>query len=255
VRAAVARAELSVHLLDTTPGRDIDDQEGITYEQRQAELALDHGKSQLILMPQGAAPVSTDVPRYAEFLDRLEHGPRRPDASYVFQRELPSAMTRQILARVEQLNSRRPAPAGTMTGTTLLDTHIKDQLHAFELGQYLLKRQVSMLINPQEDDPARNVALFSERLKQVAILIIFYGSVRWEWVRERLSLALQIAVAEEYPLRACGVYIAPPVKPNTATTFSLPLVSLEWMDHTQGFNPAAVDHLLARAQATGGAAL
>jgi hypothetical protein len=196
-------------------------------------------------------PESIEDARYAAFLDHLENGPRG-QRTYRVQRELPSAMTRQILCRVEQLKTRRKSPGDVAVGATLLDTHIKDQLYAFELGQYLLRRNIETFINPQEDGPARNLALFTERLKQVRILIIFYGSVPWEWVRERLGIALQIAVAEASPLRACGVYIAPPVKPDAMRSFRLPLVSLEWMDHTGGFNTAAVDQLLARAQSTGG---
>src|ERR1035438_8177210 len=44
-------ADLSVHLLDALPGREIENREGSTYPQRQVELALQHGKSQLIWVP------------------------------------------------------------------------------------------------------------------------------------------------------------------------------------------------------------
>jgi hypothetical protein len=46
-----------------------------------------------------------------------------------------------------------------------------------------------------------------------------------------------------------GVYIAPPRKAAHTRTFTLPLVSLDWMDHTNGFNAGAVDQLLAHARA------
>ena len=153
-------------------------------------------------------------------------------------------------------NSTACAPSQAVTNVSvdamLLDTHLKDQVHAFELGQYLLKHHVQPYINPQEDDPAKNLQLFTERLKQVGILIIFYGLVTEEWVRARLAIAVQIAVAEGCPLRACGVYVAPPRKPEAARRFSLPLLQVDWMDHTNGFNSVAVDHLLSRARAAGG---
>jgi TIR domain len=247
-RNAITAADLSVHLLDANPGREVVGQEGSCYPQRQVELALQHGKAPLILVPQGVTRESIEDARYGEFLDRLENAPRG-DSAYHFQRELPSAMTRQILSRVEEVKAARRPPPAAAVGATLLDTHIKDQLYAFELGQYLLKRQVKTLINPQEDDPGKHLELFTERLKEVAILIIFFGAVPWEWVRERLAFALHIAVANGCPLKACGVYIAPPRKPDLAQSFTLPLVGLEWMDHTNGFNSEAVDHLLARAGA------
>ena len=246
--AEIEAADLSVHLLDAFPGREIVGQEASSYPQRQVELALAHGKSPLILVPQGVTPESIEDAGYAAFLDQLENGPRRQSA-YHFQRELPSVMTRQVLSMVDQLKAQRASPPPASLGATLLDTHVKDQLYAFELGQYLIKRHVETFINPQEDNPAANITSFTERLKKVGILVVFYGAVPWEWVRERVSIALHIAVSEGCPLRACGVYVAPPRKPDADRKFSPPFLALEWMDHTGGFNPVAVDRLLARAKA------
>jgi hypothetical protein len=121
-------------------------------------------------------------------------------------------------------------------------------LHALELSQYLIKHDVQPYINPQEDDPGKNLDLFTQRLKQVQILILFFGAAAEEWLRARLTVALQIAIAEACPLRACGVYLAPPRTVELAGKLSPPLVPVEWMDHTRGFNPSAVEHLLGRAR-------
>lgn len=250
VKATLETVDLSVHLLDAFPGREVSDQEGSYYPQRQVELAIQHGKSQLIWVPQGLARDSIEDEAYATFLDRLENGPR-DNARYDFQREMPSSITRQVLAKVESLKSQRQPAPFVPPNATLLDTHVKDQMHAFEVGQYLLRHNVQPYINPQEDDPGKNLNLFSERLKQVGILIIFYGAVTMDWVRARLALALQIAVAEGCPLRACGVYVAPPHKLDAGSRLSLPLVPVEWMDNTSGFNSGALDHLLERARAAG----
>jgi hypothetical protein len=254
VRAEASAADLSVHVLDGNPGHEVIDRDGVYYPQRQAELALAHGKSQLILVPPDLARDSIQDSSYAGFLDRLEHGPRSPQSSYHFQRELSSAMTRQILASVDQIRSRRSSGGPVSGAATLIDTHIKDQVHAFELGKYLGQRQVKVLYNQQDDEPENNEALFAASLKRAAILIIFYGSVSWDWVRDRLGVALQIALAseEKCPLRAWGIYVAPPAKPETTKNLRLPVVSLEWMDHTSGFDPHAVDRLLARAQSASG---
>jgi hypothetical protein len=136
--------------------------------------------------------------------------------------------------------------------TALLDTHFKDQLHALDLSRYLIQRGVQPYINPQEDDPGQNLEVFTERLKQATILILFCGAVADEWLRARLGVALKIAIAEACPLRACAAYLAPPRSADTAPPLRLPLVPLEWMDHTRGFNHAAVDHLLDHARASGG---
>ena len=176
----------------------------------------------------------------------------RLPTTHDFERELPSAVPQQIMAKIEELKSKQadiPQPAPS---AALLDTHFKDQLHALELSEYLIKHNVQPYINPQEDDPRRNLEVFVQRLKQVGILIMFCGAVADEWLRARLGVALKIAIAEECPLQACGVYLAPPRSRETAPKLRLPLIPVEWMDHTKGFNPRAVDHLLAYARASGG---
>lgn len=252
VRKMLGTADLSVHLLDGFPGRDvIDKTEGACYPQRQSELALKHGKSQLIWIPKDLQLDAVEDEGYRQFLDRLENGSRE-GLAYDFQRELPSAVSRQILAKVDELKARRQTQSTGVPSAALLDTHFKDQLHALELSQYLLEHGVQPYINPQEDDPGRNLEVFTQRLKQVGILILFCGAVADEWVRARLAVALQIAIAEECPLQACGVYVAPPRSSDTPAKIRMPLVPVEWMDHTRGFNPGAVDHLLAKAQQSGG---
>ena len=252
VRASVAAADLSVHLLDGSPGRQVHDCEGSYYPQRQVELALGHGKSQLILIPQSVNPDTIATGPYKDFLDELENGPRGDRTTCSVRRGLPSSMTQQILDRVAQLKSRRLATGRATAEATLLDTHIKDQVHAFELSEYLRERNVQTQINPMEDDPAVNAAEFAERLKQASILIVFYGAVPLELVRARLELALHLRVVQQLALRAFGIYMAPPLQPDSAPAFSWPWATLEWMDHRKGFNPAAVDRLLQRAHVAGG---
>lgn len=241
-------ADLSVHLLDAYPGYPVAGLEASTYPQRQVELALQHAKSQLIWVPRSMQYESIEEKWYETFLRNLEDGPRT-GSSYDFQRELPDAISRQILAKLEETRSRAlDLPAALPTA--LLDTHVKDQLLAFKLSNYLVDHGVQAYINPQEDNPSSNLNEFTDRLKKVAILIVFYGAVAEAWIRARLAVTLQIAIAEQCPLRACGVYVAPPHKASEHMP-GLPLVSVEWMDHTSGFNASAIDHLLGRARGYG----
>jgi hypothetical protein len=243
-------ADLSVHLLDALPGREIENREGSTYPQRQVELALQHGKSQLIWVPRSMHYDAIEEKCYETFLRNLESGPRSASAAYDFQRELPDAIPRQIRAKVEEIIRSRNTPPRPPLRAVLLDTHVKDQLYAVKRSNYLVDHGVQAYINPQEDNPSGNLSEFTERLKKVGILILFYGAVAEAWVRDRLAVTLQIAISEKCPLRACGVYIAPPHK-DSQNMPDLPLVSVEWMDHTAGFNASAIDHLLARARAAG----
>jgi hypothetical protein len=237
-------AFLSVHLLDGLAGREIEGQPGKCYPQVQTELAIAHGKAPLIWVPQQLDLDTIDDENHRQFLNGLENSSRAA-GKYDFVRGSPSAIVGEVLQKIEALRSR-PSPSDAPPAAALLDTHFKDQLHTLELCKFLLERRVIPLINPEEDDPRSNLRLFEERLKQVSLLIVFFGSVAEEWVRARLAAALQIAVSENYQLRACGVYLAPPRKPNANLQLGQRLFPIELMDHTERFNAASVERLLER---------
>ena len=96
--------------------------------------------------------------------------------------------------------------------SVLLDTHFSDQLYAFDLSKSLLENQIQPFINPQEDDPRKNINLMGERISQVKKLIFIYGSVSKGWVLERMSAALQIIITNNYPIDDFFIYMAPPDK-------------------------------------------
>ena len=238
------RANLSVHLLDQFAGREIDGLPGLCYPQAQAELAIARGQAPFIWVAQHLERDSIEDEGYKQFLDKLENGSRE-EGRYDFVRGSPSSIAREISEKIENLKARAVEP-NTSPAAALLDTHLKDQLHAYELSRFLLERHVQPYINPEEDDPRKNLKLFEERLKQVSLLIVFFGNVAEEWVRARLATAVQFAIAEACPLKACGVYLAPPRKMSSSLQLGPKWIPIELMDNTEGFNAASVTRLLAR---------
>jgi hypothetical protein len=84
-----------------------------------------------------------------------------------------------------------------------------------DIGKALLENQIQPFINPQEDDPRKNINLLADRLSQVSKLIFFYGMVSRDWVLERMSAALQVIITRNYPIDDFFIYLAPPHKdPN-----------------------------------------
>jgi hypothetical protein len=220
VTAAVAGAHLAVHLLNDVAGREIDDDPGKSYVQKQVEISLEHAKSQFIWVPKTLdVQAIEDDDAYRDFLDGLENG-RRAEAKYNFIRESPASISREILARIKQLEEAVAVPEGAPSAA-LLDTHLKDQLHALDLSRFLLERSVISYINPEGDNPQKNIKLFQEMLKRVSVLVIIYGQVAGEWVHERLVAALQIAVAENCPLKLCGIYLPPDATNGASRQFNL----------------------------------
>jgi len=240
-RDEMERADLSVHLLDRLPGREIVDQSEHTYPWRQAELGLVHSRAQLIWTPPVLDSEAIEDEPYRRFLEGLENGPRK-GANYNFIRESPTALTREIMAVLDRI--KRPAKPPSAPSAALLDTHLKDQLHALELSRFLLERNVQPYINPEADDPSRNVKVLEERLKQVSRLIIVFGDVAEEWVRARLGEAVKIAIAEDCPLRACGIYFAPPRKKTGDVQFKLGFLPVYQFDSGDLADPRELVSLL-----------
>jgi hypothetical protein len=226
----ISRAHLAVHLLDEWPGREMDGAPEQSYPQRQVALGLQHARAQLIWVPSRldtqALQAVDDVP-HRELLTQLESGQREP-SRYSFIRASQSEITREIFVRLDQLKQAAAAPR--TPSAVLLDTHLKDQLHAMELGRFLLERNIQPYINPEEDDPSKNIRILEERLKQVSRLIIVFGSVAEEWVRARLGEAVKIAVIAGYQLKACGIYFAPPRRKAPDGKFNLPFLPVYQFD-------------------------
>jgi hypothetical protein len=206
--AEISSANLSVHLFDDAPGIEIEGEPEKSYYQKQAEIGLQHAKAQLIWVPKALDLQTIEDENYRGFLDQLENG-RRGEATYSFIRESPGSITREILAKLNQLKIEKENPRPPLSAT-LLDTHQKDQPYAYDLGRFLYdQRGINAYVNPEEDDPQKNIALFQEMLRRVSVLVIVFGQVAGEWVRERVNTALQIAINQNFPLKLCGIYLTP----------------------------------------------
>ena len=251
VKSALQEAALSVHLLDLFAGREIEGQPEITYPQKQAELAKGLAGAQLIWVPKALDLSKIDEPGYQGFLQQLEQGVRER-AQYDFVRSTAATLAPQILEKLEQL--RTAAPSGKAKHAVLLDTHLKDQLHALELSKYFLTHDVQPYINPQEDDPNKNMDVLEARLKEVNILMILYGSVNSDWVRQRLGAALQLSVIKALAIKAFCVVNVPPVKSPEALNFNLGPIPVQLIDLSAGSldSPKLVS-VLQSAQAGGAA--
>jgi hypothetical protein len=219
VTAELGRANLSVHLLDQWPGREIDGAASETYPRRQVELGSQQAKSQLIWVPQSLDIQSIEDEAHRDFLDRLENG-KRNLTGYKFIREPQTAITREIINRLDEL--KQESAAKSDDSAVLLETHLKDQLHAFDLGRTLTELKIRLHLHSEGDEPGGSVRAFEESLRKVNRLIIVFGSVDEYWVRERLGDAVKFAVTARHPLKSCSVYFAPPRNKSDNGEFKLP---------------------------------
>lgn len=211
-KEAIAKSHLAIHLLDEYPGREIVGTPDIWYPQKQTELALNSGKSQMIWVPSELDFENIEDEKYKLFLQDLENG-KASSKGYEFVRGSKSTLAQEIIDFAEQIKAQQSKKSSSQERlSVLLDTHFNDQMYALDLSKTLLENQIQPFINPQEDDPRKNMNLLNDRISQVRKLIFLYGNVSREWVLERVSAALQLIITNNYPIEDFFIYMAPPYK-------------------------------------------
>jgi hypothetical protein len=243
---AMQKADLAVHLLDIYPGREITGDAQNWYPQKQTELCLDLPKPQMIWMPSNLDFEAIEEEGYRNFVKQLESG-SRGKKKYEFVQSSKSALTREIDDLAQQLIAEETDPGnnGALL-PVLLDTHIKDQLYAFDLGKLLLQHQIQPYINPQEDDPKKNNSMLLDRMGMVKKMIFMYGNVSKGWVLERMSATLQLIITRNYPVEDFFVYMAPPNKKAEDLSLRQKFLRINVFDnsHDKVLNEAAIDKFL-----------
>jgi len=211
VKKELQLADLSVHLLDQSEGTKIEGMETMWYPQKQAELSLQSVKPQLIWVPEEMNFEAIKEEQYKTFIQGLETE-KQSSKKIEYIRGPKSTLTRQIKEFAEQLKKQQLLlpPGGKVA--VLLDTHYNDQLYALELSKSLLENQIQPFINPQEDNPKKNIKNLEDRISQVRTLVFLYGKVTGDWVSERMKAARQLIVINDYPIDEFFVCMLPPHK-------------------------------------------
>ena len=202
------------------PGREIVGDQNIGYPQKQTELSLGTAKSQMIWVPAETNFEIIEEEKYKLFLKELEMG-KASSNSYEFVRGSKGTLAQEIMDFATQVKAQQMQKQIEVEKiSVLLDTHLMDQSYAFDLSKALLENQIQPFINPQEDDPKKNINLMGDRLSQVKKLIFLYGSVSKEWVEERMKAALQLILTNNYPIEDLFIYMAPPHKGTADITLN-----------------------------------
>ncbi len=212
LKHVLPKADLAVHLLDQFPGREIEGTD-TWYPKKQAELSLELSPFKLMWVPSDFDKDNIEEEGYSDFLQTLEKN-TDPENKFEFIRGNKSELTKQIIDYTEVIKQSRVKKVSAEKISVLLDTHFSDQQYAFTLGQAMLKNNMQPYINPQEDDPRKNINLLADRISLVSKLVFLYGQVAREWVLERMSAALQLIITNNYSIDDFYIYLAPPNKMN-----------------------------------------
>ena len=211
-KEAIQKAQLTIHLLDQYEGAEILGSDGEWFPKKQAEIAMETSVPQMIWMPSEIDYDEVEEPEYKTFLENIEAG-NVFNKKYEFIKGPKSSLANEIIVFAEELKDKQHEQIvedGPLS--VLLDTHFNDQIYAMDLSKALLQNKIQPYINPQEDDPKKNMQMLGDRMSQVKKLIFLYGNSSKEWVIERMNAALQLMLKNNYPIEDFFIYMAPPHK-------------------------------------------
>ncbi|SDB38088.1 TIR domain-containing protein [Flavobacteriaceae bacterium MAR_2010_188] len=211
-KEAITKSQLSIHLLDQYAGREIVGDSNNSYPKKQAEIGFQLTVPQMIWMPSSIDFEEIEEPYYKDFLTAIDEGSNLKKI-FEFIKGSKSTLTQEIIAYAEQLVKKQEIQIkqhGKLS--VLLDTHFADQKYAYSLSQAMLDNDIQPYVNPQEDDPLKNMNILGDRMSQVNKLIFLYGNVSKDWVMERMNAALQLILRNNYPIEDIFIYMAPPHK-------------------------------------------
>lgn len=224
VKAVLGGVDLSVHLLDRSAGRPINEATGETYRQRQVKLAIKHAKSYMIWLPRNEVLDidAVENEQHKAFLhwlngvtykqEEIEAIPDEKLRAFVrglasedyekhahFIRSSPAEISGQIITILEQL--QQAEEEGSTKPTCLIDTRRKYNKHAYDIATKLEKGGIETTLNQDET----NLELFRMQLEKNKNLIIFCGEDAVDQVKGRVETARKIPTVKKL-----GVFLVPP---------------------------------------------
>nr|MBP6315530.1 toll/interleukin-1 receptor domain-containing protein [Chitinophagaceae bacterium] len=230
---ALKKSDVAIHLLDEYPGREIVGSNDIWYPQKQVELSLETENPQMIWVPSELDTTTVEDEKYRLFLQKLEAG-NASAKELEFVRGSKGNLSQQIIDFVDQMKGRqmiKNIDDGKLS--VLLDTHFSDQIYALDLSKMLLENNIQPFVNPQEDDPRKNINMLGDRISQVRKLIFLYGNVSKEWILERMSVALQLIITNNYPIEDFFIYMAPPQKDKSGIALNQRFLKINIIDSSR----------------------
>jgi hypothetical protein len=244
IAQALAQADLSIHLLDQWPGREVEDGESTTYPRHQAKLAAASPIRSLIWVPDSLADGDFEDEEQRSWLADLEKA-SRSGAGYQFVRTGREPFIAQVIDHLERIKDQRAASeAGS--AHILIDTHRKDQRYAFALAAGLAQRIPDLELDFTKDaDGPDGWRQFEDTVRHARDLVVLFGQVAPDWVRSRVERAYKVAFASDTDSDAPTLEkIWVLLLPNCPGMPPLPrLIRVEVLDN-RGSDDIAADNLL-----------
>ena len=187
---ALSQSSLSIHLLDQFSGTEVVGvTDGSTFPIVQADTARSRDQRSLIWVPDTLINTKIEEPDQARWLDDLENGQRQSNGFH-FVRSTRQAFIDQVNQVIDELTEQTNDSA--QLSKFLIDTHQKDQRHAYRLADILADRGIDVDFNKESSDPVKSLESFENNVSEVEHLIIMFGQVAPQWVGGRIRTAIKI---------------------------------------------------------------
>lgn len=236
---------LAIHLLDNWPGRKIQNEKSTTYPHQQVKIGLNHPTSQIVWVPKNLSFTGEPDDAGIALIKELENNPRTKK-NFTFMRSDYPDFYQAVKQLLEEIN--RQTQTSPENNAILLDSHQKDQLFALELGAFLAREGLEVVISQELRNPVETLYNFERRLEQVRHLIIVFGMVDCKWVKQRIQKVTQYMAThiEQFTIDHCWLYLVPPEKRCGELPTFPKLLNIQVVDgsHSQTFDSAILEPVL-----------
>ena len=188
---SLKQASMSIHLFDQWPGASIEGDTANTFPRIQADTARQYDHTTILWRPKTLNDDDFEDASQLSWLKNTEEK-ERPHNKFYFVESTRQELITQIKQMLVVLDQQSPT---TVTRERfVIDTHQKDQEHAYKLAALLSEHGLDVDLKKETDEPTDNIETFEKAMREAKHFIITFGRVTTDWIKQRIQFAIQATV-------------------------------------------------------------
>jgi len=188
---SLKKASMSIHLFNQWPGASIEGDTGNTFPRVQADTARQLKHTTILWCPKTLNNDDFEDESQLAWLKNAEEQ-ERPHNKFHFVRSTRQELITQVKQMLILLDQQ--SPTTNIKERFIIDTHQKDQEHAYKLAALLTERGLDVDLKKESDEPTDNIETFEKAMREAQHFIITFGIVTTDWIKQRIQFAVQATV-------------------------------------------------------------